>query len=148
MSETTDIYEWMEIYLLGKLSGAELAAFEEKIRSCSDFAEDLHVMEIEMYEESRLPPDRQKIFEERLKQDANLARELALHIATFEVAKLFDKQGNCSTSKSLIDTSLFTKNEKPASKTHSINIFHVVWKRAKNILQSVFYKKKDEHQLK
>ncbi len=103
MNTINDIYEWMELYLLEKLDEEESERFEKKLNSSKEFAEDFRAMEIEMYEEGRLPTTRKKMFEERLKNDAELANELALHIATFEIINLLDNQENIENPSSLSD---------------------------------------------
>lgn len=92
MGKINDIYEWMESYLLGHLDESENKRIEEKIKMSKEFAEDFRAMEVEMYEEGLLPEARRKMFEERLKTDHNLATELALHIATFEVVNLLEEE--------------------------------------------------------
>ncbi len=95
MNNPKDIYEWIELYLLGQLDKTELQKFEQKRKANKVFEEDICAIEIEMYEEGRLPIERKKEFEARLKNDDKLALDLALHKTTFEVIKYFDNKGCC-----------------------------------------------------
>ena len=117
MNTPKDIYEWIELYLLGQLDKAELEKVEEKLRINKAFAEDLCAIEIEMYEEGRLPIERQKQFESRLQHDNKLAQELALHKVTFEVVKYFDNQGCCKDQN--IISNQFPPNSKYRQLKHS-----------------------------
>ncbi len=95
MNKAKDIYEWIELYLLGQLEGCELIDFETKIKANKDFAEDVDIIELEMYEQNLLPSDRKALFEKRLQADPKLILKLDVHTATFEAIDYFDDFGCC-----------------------------------------------------
>ncbi len=96
MSKTNDIYEWIELYLLGQLEEEELANFEAKLKANKDFAEDVDIIELEMYEQDCLPPDRKKAFEIRLQSDLTLISKRNLHIDTLKAITHFNNRGSCT----------------------------------------------------
>ncbi|MEZ4886359.1 MAG: hypothetical protein R3E32_16610 [Chitinophagales bacterium] len=143
MSEINDIYEWMELYLLGQLKEKDLEKFEEKLTKCKDFAADLHMMEIEMYEDDLLPIERKRMFEDRLKNDEELAKEFAIYIASFEIAKFFDNQGNCKHPSFEYQQPLPNKNL-PTVKNILLTFCQSIWKRFVYLFSSLLPQQKIE----
>ncbi|MFK7906622.1 MAG: hypothetical protein AB8B69_15940 [Chitinophagales bacterium] len=134
MNNSTDIYEWIELYLLGQLDKTELQKIEAKRKASKAFEEDLCAIEIEMYEEGRLPLERKRQFEARLKHDNNLARELALHKATFEVVKYFDNKGYCK-DQNLISNEQYPPDDYCQYKPPFLSHLKSKWKYFCNICQ-------------
>ncbi|MGB1241905.1 MAG: hypothetical protein ACPG49_05250 [Chitinophagales bacterium] len=127
MSKINEIYERMESYLMGELYGEDEKKFEEEVQSNDELSEDLMAMEVEMYEHRVLPPSRRKFFEERLKYDKELVRELALYIATFEAIKNLDSDGN-RQNISPSDTPSSTTSTNPFfAKKIKKSFFQVIW---------------------
>jgi len=128
MNNPKDIYEWIELYLLGQLDEAELQKIEEKLKVNKAFEEDFCAIEIEMYEEGRLPLERKRQFEARLEYDDRLAQELALHKATFEVVKYFDNQG-CCKDKNVIYSQLYPSGDYNKLKNPILTYLQLKWQR-------------------